>query len=88
MKLKQKILVKEGQSVKAIIDLEGKVLSSDKKVISLIRSKMKLDLIVPSEDKGILKSSLQKVTNDQQLFILLHNELFAEGYTVELEEGV
>lgn len=83
MKRLSKILIKKDNQIKAILDIDGKILTDDKRLKKEIEFIVKQDLVVQSVKKGSHVSSLTKVSNEVQLYTLLRQELELEGYDVE-----
>lgn len=83
MKRTFKIIIKKDNDVKAIVDLDGKILTNDRRLKSKLEVLIKDDMITQSYEKGVNKTSYEKITNEMQLYAHLKNELSLSGYDVE-----
>lgn len=82
MKRTYKIVIKKGKTIKAIIDLDGKILTDDKAFKQYLTMIMQQDLITQKSDGKSVSTGLEKITNEGQLVVHLFNELTDEGYEI------
>ena len=83
MKRTYKIMIKKGGDIKAIIDTDGKILTSSPPLKKTLMDLMAQDMISQESKGGVSSTTLTKITNEAQLYAHLSNELIDEGYDVE-----
>jgi hypothetical protein len=82
MKRLTKIVLKKNGVIKAIIDLDGKILTDDKKFKQYLMVIMQQDLVTQKSDGKSFSTGLEKITNEGQLIVHLYNELSDDGYEI------
>lgn len=80
MKLSRQLLLKKGNAVVAIIGMDGKVLSNDKKTKATVEYLMKERMVAPEDTK----TKLVSISNEGQLIAHLMESL--EPFGIKLEQ--
>lgn len=82
MKRTRKIIIKKGNDIKAIVDVDGKVLSNDRKLKREVEILLREDAITQKKEGMVSSTIYEKITNENQLIMHLHNELSLDGYDI------